>query len=105
MEELLPNFMHIAICGLSSKDAKFILRGTELEWLDEVQVKPTQLEIDNEIARLEAYEPTRKQIEDYKKYLSDTDFKMAKDYPKDTTEVVKLRKEARDYIYANEGGV
>lgn len=41
-------------------------------------------------------------ISDYKSYLDSTDFKMLADYPKDVTEVIKLRKEARDYIYENE---
>ena len=32
----------------------FMVRGNELEWLDSSQVKPTQSEIDTELARLQA---------------------------------------------------
>jgi len=41
-------------------------------------------------------------VSEYMGYLGRTDFKMLADYPKDVTEVIKLRKEARDYIYENE---
>ena len=34
--------------------AEWILRGDELEWLDDVQTEPTQSEIDAEIIRLQA---------------------------------------------------
>jgi hypothetical protein len=35
-------------------DAQFVLRGSEIEWLDEVQTQPTQAEIEAEVARLQA---------------------------------------------------
>ena len=41
-----------ALLSLKPK-ASFVLRGTELEWLDEIQSKPTEEEIQNEIIRLE----------------------------------------------------
>jgi len=34
-------------------NAEWALRGDELEWLDALQTQPTELEIDNEIVRLE----------------------------------------------------
>lgn len=39
--------------------AEWVLRGDELEWLDQSQTKPTDAEIDAEIARLTALEPAR----------------------------------------------
>ena len=35
-------------------NSKWVLRGNELEWLDDVQTEPTQSEIDAEIVRLQA---------------------------------------------------
>jgi hypothetical protein len=40
-------------------DAEFVLRGDELEWLDQIQTEPTAEEIATEAARLEADEPRR----------------------------------------------
>ena len=34
--------------------AEWVLRGDELEWLDDVQTEPTQSEIDAEVTRLQA---------------------------------------------------
>ena len=34
--------------------AQWVLRGDDLEWLDEVQTEPTALQISNEITRLQA---------------------------------------------------
>jgi len=39
-----------------------------------------------------------KQVQDYKDYLTATDFKMTADYDQDVTEVRTLRQQARDYI-------
>lgn len=38
-------------------NAKFAVRGDELEWLDELLSQPTEEQINNEIARLAAQEP------------------------------------------------
>jgi len=35
-------------------NADWVLRGDELEWLDAVQIEPTQSEIDAEVIRLQA---------------------------------------------------
>ena len=39
--------------------AEWVLRGDELEWVDQTQTRPTDAEIDAEVARLQALEPTR----------------------------------------------
>jgi hypothetical protein len=39
--------------------AQWVLRGDDLEWLDTKQTQPTDAEIDAEVARLQALEPTR----------------------------------------------
>jgi hypothetical protein len=39
--------------------AQWILRGDDLEWLDQTQSQPTDAEIQAEIARLQAAEPAR----------------------------------------------
>ena len=39
--------------------AGFIIRGDDLEWLDQNQTQPTDAEIDAEVARLTALEPAR----------------------------------------------
>lgn len=43
-----------------------------------------------------------KQVQDYKDYLTATDFKMTADYDQDTTEVRTLRQQARDFIRLHE---
>ena len=42
-----------ALLSLKPK-AEWVLRGDELEWLDDVQTEPTQSEIDAEVIRLQA---------------------------------------------------
>ena len=44
-----------------------------------------------------------KQVQEYKDYLAETDFKMTADYDQDTTEVSELRQEARAFIRSNLG--
>jgi len=39
--------------------AVWVLRGDDLEWLDQNQTQPTDAEIDAEVARLTALEPAR----------------------------------------------
>lgn len=39
--------------------AEWVLRGDELEWLDQTQTRPTDAEIDAEVARLTVLEPAR----------------------------------------------
>ena len=35
-------------------EAQWVLRGDDLEWLDEVQTEPTALQLSNEVTRLQA---------------------------------------------------
>jgi hypothetical protein len=39
--------------------AQWVLRGDDLEWLDTSQIRPTDEEIQAEVARLQALEPAR----------------------------------------------
>jgi len=39
--------------------AEWVLRGDDLEWLDQSQTQPTDAEISNEIQRLTSLEPAR----------------------------------------------
>jgi hypothetical protein len=39
--------------------AQWVLRGDDLEWLDQSQARPTDAEIQAEVARLTALEPAR----------------------------------------------
>jgi hypothetical protein len=39
--------------------AEWVLRGDDLEWLDQTQTQPTEAEIAAEVARLTALEPAR----------------------------------------------
>jgi|13_taG_2_1085334.scaffolds.fasta_scaffold05409_3 hypothetical protein len=43
-----------------------------------------------------------KQVQEYKDYLTVTDFKMTADYDQDTTDVKILRQQARDFIRLNQ---
>jgi hypothetical protein len=40
-------------------NAEWVLRGDDLEWLDQNQTQPTDAEIDAEVVRLTALEPAR----------------------------------------------
>ena len=39
--------------------AEWVMRGDDLEWLDQTQSRPTDAEIEAEVARLTALEPAR----------------------------------------------
>jgi hypothetical protein len=54
--------------------AEWILRGDDLEWLDQNQTQPTDAEIDAEVARLTALEPARIATENRRAaYIADAD--------------------------------
>jgi hypothetical protein len=54
--------------------AQWVLRGDELEWLDQNQTQPTDAEIDAEVARLTALEPARIATENRRAaYIADAD--------------------------------
>jgi hypothetical protein len=40
-------------------NAQWVLRGDDLEWLDQAQTQPTEVEITAEVARLTSLEPAR----------------------------------------------
>ena len=62
--------------------AEWVLRGNEyagLEWLDKVQPKPTEEEVNAEIARLEAQAPLDACKAEAKQRLADTDWSVLPD--------------------------
>lgn len=62
--------------------AEWVLRGNEysgLEWLDKVQPKPTEDEVNAEIARLEAQAPLDACKAEAKRRLADTDWSVLPD--------------------------
>jgi|DEB0MinimDraft_4_1074332.scaffolds.fasta_scaffold33885_1 hypothetical protein len=62
-------------------NADWVLRGDKLEWLDSLQTKPTEAQIQAKIAELEAAEPLRLLRQQRNKLLTETDWRMASDYP------------------------
>jgi hypothetical protein len=54
--------------------AEWVIRGDDLEWLDQNQTQPTDAEIDAEVARLTALEPARIATENRRAaYIADAD--------------------------------
>jgi hypothetical protein len=54
--------------------AEWVLRGDDLEWLDQTQTQPTEAEIAAEVARLTALEPARIATENRRTaYISEAD--------------------------------
>ena len=65
-------------------DSSWNLTGTEysgLEWLDSVQTKPTETEINNKISELDAAEPMRLLREERFRLLSECDWTQGADVP------------------------
>ena len=55
-------------------NAQWVLRGDDLEWLDQAQTQPTEVEITAEVARLTALEPARIATENRRTaYISEAD--------------------------------
>jgi hypothetical protein len=71
--------------------AEWVLRGDDLEWLDTQQARPTDAEIEAEVARLIALEPTLARIAELQTLLRDTDYVALSDYDKDKPEVIAQR--------------
>jgi len=71
--------------------AEWVLRGDDLEWLDTQQTRPTDAEIEAEVARLIALEPTLARIAELQTLLRDTDYVALSDYDKDKPEVIAQR--------------
>ncbi len=62
--------------------AEWVLRGTEysgLEWLDESQTKPTEVEATNKLNALDAAEPMRLLREERDKRIAKTDWRALSD--------------------------
>ena len=62
--------------------AEWVLRGTEysgLEWLDESQTKPTEVEATNKLNALDAAEPMRLLREERDKRIAKTDWRAGSD--------------------------
>ena len=62
--------------------AQWVLRGTEysgLEWLDESQTKPTEVEATNKLNALDAAEPMRLLREERDKRIAKTDWRAGSD--------------------------
>ena len=74
-----------------SPGAEWVLRGDDLEWLDTQQARPTDAEIEAEVARLIALEPTLARIAELQTLLRDTDYVALSDYDKDKPEVIAQR--------------
>jgi len=54
--------------------AQWVLRGDDLEWLDQTQTQPTEAEIAAEVARLTALEPARIATENRRNaYIAEAD--------------------------------
>ena len=71
--------------------AEWVLRGDDLEWLDAQQARPTDAEIEAEVARLIALEPAKARIAELQTLLRDTDYVALSDYDKDKPEVIAQR--------------
>ena len=62
--------------------AEWVLRGVEysgLEWLDSVQTKPTETEINNKIAELDSAEPMKLLREERNRRIAKTDWRAGSD--------------------------
>jgi hypothetical protein len=55
-------------------NAKWVLRGNELEWLDSIQTEPTEEQIQAKIAELQAAEPLRQLREQRTRILQESDW-------------------------------
>jgi hypothetical protein len=91
--------------------AEWVLRGDDLEWLDQNQTEPTAAEIDAEVARLQTIEPLKADIEQAKKYLAESDWVVVKiaelnltglDVSDQYLDILSHRKLMREVINAKE---
>ena len=78
--------------------AQWVLRGDDLEWLDTEQTQPTDAEIEAEVARLTALEPSKARIAELKALLNDSDYKVLPDYDKPDEDIVSQRQAWREEI-------
>ena len=82
--------------------AEWVCRGSTydgLEWLDQVQPKPTEQEVNDEIARLEAQAPLDACKAEAKRRLADTDWSVLPDVVvKNKLAFETYRSEIRDLV-------
>ena len=67
--------------------SEWTLRGetyVDLEWLDEIQTKPTEEEVNAKVSELEASEPFRLLREERNKLIAETDWTQLKDISLDS---------------------
>ena len=79
--------------------AKWIMRGDDLEWLDEDQTEPTASQISDEVVRLQAAEPLRLLRIERNAKLAETDWEIVMHKEKGTnipTELKTYRQALRD---------
>ena len=78
-------------------NAKWVLRGDKVEWLDSTELEPTEEQIQAKISELEAAEPLRQLRIQRTQLLSQTDWRMVSDYPgSNQTEWQTYRQALRD---------
>jgi hypothetical protein len=75
----------------------WIVRDDEIEWLEnEPPIKPTQEELDVELARLQAQEKVDDMREERNRLLADSDFSQLPDAPVNRNEWATYRQALRD---------
>ena len=78
--------------------AQWVLCGDDLEWMDTEQTQPTDAEIDAEVKRLTALEPSKARIAELKQLLNESDYKVLPDYDKPDENIVAQRQAWREEI-------
>lgn len=91
--------------------AEWVLRGDDLEWLDQNQTEPTSAEIAAEITKLQTIEPMKADIAEAKKLLAESDWVVVKiaemnlegtDVSNQYLDILSHRKLMREVINAKE---
>lgn len=76
-------------------NAEWVLRGDDLEWLDQIQDQPTHLEIEAEIQRITAEIPWQQLRAERNRRLAETDYLALSDQTL-TAEMAAYRQALRD---------
>lgn len=78
--------------------AEWVLQGDDLEWLDTTQTQPSEEEIQEKIAELEAAEPMRLLRIERDRLLQQTDWEIQRNTERniDSTELITYRNALRD---------
>jgi hypothetical protein len=83
-------------------NAKCVVSGDQIVLWESQEAQPTDAEIDTEVARLQALEPSNQRIAELKQLLADSDYKVLPDYDKPDDGIVDQRQAWRDEIRALE---